>query len=199
MFEAAPFAATTASRYSSQAFASRILDLSAGLTSLSVGGAHGGGVLSRAEDALRALEVACAPVFDPEEEARLVMRSFTGEEDERVGAIFSAADASEELSYIEGNHFTVAEARELRPRIWLTDGTINVFLLSLRALGEASLAKGAAAAHRRCWVHNTFFWAKLQGWVMSKGSPLRSPRLTPLPFPPLSLPAGKRGSTCTRA
>ena len=120
-------------------------------------------MLARTGEAQAALEAARVPAFDPKAEALRVMRPLTGAEDARVRELLSGADADAQLSVIEGNRFTVKEARELMPRVWLTDGTINVFLLALRALAEAALKRGAAAAHRHVWVHNTFFWAKLQG------------------------------------
>jgi hypothetical protein len=168
-----PFSASTSASYSAQAFHARMQALSASVGGLKVaavgdgggggGGGGDGGVLARAGEALAALEAASVPAFDPEAEALRVMRPLTGEEAARVRELLSGSDADAQLSLIEGNRFTAREAWELKPRVWLTDGTINVFLLALRALAEAALERGAAAAHRHVWVHNTFFWAKLQG------------------------------------
>lgn len=199
-----PFSVSTQASFSAQAFHARMLDLSSGLGGLSVhhrAGSGGAGVVARAEAALEALAAARVPPFDPDAEAEQIMRPLTGEEAARVKAILAAADPNTELSFIEGNHFTVKEARELRPRIWLTDGTINVFLLALRLLAEAALAKGDSAKHRHTWPHNTFFWAKLQGCVCfaPHGAPAlatRAHRRPPLPPPP---PPGSLAATTTPA
>jgi hypothetical protein len=161
-----PFSTSTASSFSKAAFHARMLDLSAGLGGLSVAaapGPAGGDVVARAQEALAALEAAQRPRFDSAEEARRVMRLLTGEEEARVRGALATADPTTRFSFIDGNHFTALEAAELKPRVWLTDGTINVFLMALRALGEAALAAGPAADHRRVYTCNTFFWAKLQG------------------------------------
>ncbi len=101
--------------------------------------------------------------FDPAEEARRVMRPLTREEAARVRGALATADPTTQFSSIDGNYFTAREAAELKPGVWLKDETINVFLMALRALGEAALAAGPAADHRRVYTCNTYFWSKLQG------------------------------------
>ena len=86
-------------------------------------------------------------------------------DDERkyLHAALAAARADTSFSKIGTLYFTEVAAKTLRPTVWLTDDTINVFISVLNELAKSALTHGDASKHLHNWIHNTFFWARLQG------------------------------------
>jgi hypothetical protein len=86
-------------------------------------------------------------------------------DDERkyLRATLDAALADTSFSTIGNLHFKEDGAKRLRPTKWLTDDAVNVFLSVLNELAQSALPRGDASKHLHNWIHNTFFWAKLQG------------------------------------